>query len=165
MAIHYHVLLSKCGLEVNLGNMWVEDNNFFWSLCSNLSAPGAGCRFKRLTGRHDVQIYESDYKYFAARVKHRRAPQHSLSSMPVLSVSYLLDHSLFVHLISIWQKSWRSVIWPGEARCIYGGLNVDFFSPSQVGNLQISPHLLYINRFVLASCLVIIGIQHVFLAL
>ncbi|CAM6043458.1 unnamed protein product [Sphagnum compactum] len=41
--------------------------------------------FKRLTGRHDVQIYESDYKYFAARVKHRRAPQHSLSSMPVLS--------------------------------------------------------------------------------
>jgi hypothetical protein len=34
-----------------------------------------------------------------------------------------------------------------------------------VGNLQISPHLLYINRFVLASCLVIIGIQHVFLAL
>jgi hypothetical protein len=85
VAIHYHVLLSKCGLEVNLGNMWVEDNNFFWSLCSNLSAPGAGCRFKRLTGRHDVQIYESDYKYFAARVKHRRAPQHSLSSMPVLS--------------------------------------------------------------------------------
>jgi hypothetical protein len=84
VAIHYHVLLSKRGLEVNLGDMWVEDN-FFWSLCSNLCVPGAGCRFKRLTGRHDVQIYESDYKYFAARVKHRRAPQHSLSSMPVLS--------------------------------------------------------------------------------
>ncbi|CAK9272899.1 unnamed protein product [Sphagnum jensenii] len=42
--------------------------------------------FKRLTGRHDVQVCESDYKYFAARVKHRRAPQHSLSSLPVLSV-------------------------------------------------------------------------------
>ncbi|KAH9561653.1 hypothetical protein CY35_05G033600 [Sphagnum magellanicum] len=41
--------------------------------------------FKRLTGRHDVQVCESDYKYFAARVKHRRAPQHSLSSLPVLS--------------------------------------------------------------------------------
>ncbi|CAM6048386.1 unnamed protein product [Sphagnum compactum] len=41
--------------------------------------------FKCLTGRHDVQVCESDYKYFAARVKHRRAPQHSLSSLPVLS--------------------------------------------------------------------------------
>ncbi|XP_024376857.1 uncharacterized protein At2g02148 isoform X3 [Physcomitrium patens] len=38
--------------------------------------------FKRLTGRHEAQIYESDYKFFAARVKHRRAPQHSLASMP-----------------------------------------------------------------------------------
>lgn len=54
--------------------------------------------FKRLTGRHDVQVCESDYKFFAARVKHRRAPQHSLSSLPVLSViphSSLVDPSLF----------------------------------------------------------------------
>lgn len=54
--------------------------------------------FKRLTGRHDVQVCESDYKYFAARVKHRRAPQHSLSNLPVLSViphSSLVDPSLF----------------------------------------------------------------------
>ncbi|XP_024378787.1 uncharacterized protein At2g02148 isoform X3 [Physcomitrium patens] len=40
--------------------------------------------FKRLTGRHEAQIYESDYKYFAARVKHRRAPHHTLSSMTLL---------------------------------------------------------------------------------
>lgn len=40
--------------------------------------------FKRLTGRHEAQIYESDYKFFAARVKHRRAPQHTLSSMTMM---------------------------------------------------------------------------------
>lgn len=43
-------------------------------------------RFKRLTGRHDAQIYESDYKYFAARVKNRRTPQHNLSTITVLQV-------------------------------------------------------------------------------
>jgi pentatricopeptide repeat domain-containing protein 1 len=40
--------------------------------------------FKRLTGRHEAQIYESDYKFFAARVKHRRPPQHNLSSMSMM---------------------------------------------------------------------------------
>lgn len=46
-----------------------------------------GCRFKRLTGRHEAQIYESDYKYFAARAKQRRVPQHTLSSVTILQVS------------------------------------------------------------------------------
>lgn len=44
------------------------------------------CRFKRLTGRHEAQVYESDYKFFAARVKQRRNSQHALSTMTVLQV-------------------------------------------------------------------------------
>ncbi|KAJ7552587.1 hypothetical protein O6H91_06G061000 [Diphasiastrum complanatum] len=40
--------------------------------------------FKRLTGRHEALISERDYKFHCARAKHRRAPQHGLSSLPVL---------------------------------------------------------------------------------
>lgn len=61
-------------------------------------------RFKRLTGRHDAQIYESDYKYFAARVKNRRTPQHNLSTITALQVPpyvglLALGFELVLHMI------------------------------------------------------------------
>lgn len=54
-------------------------------------------RFKRLTGRHEARIYEQDYKFFAARVKHRR--QHTLSNMAVLPVTASSDYWILTCVI------------------------------------------------------------------
>eukprot|EP00249_Psilotum_nudum_P009341 c21866_g1_i1 orf=963-2363(+) len=40
--------------------------------------------FKRLTGRHEAEITERDYRFFSPRHKYRRAPQNTLANVATL---------------------------------------------------------------------------------
>ena len=46
-------------------------------------------RFKRLTGRNEIAISASDYKFYSPRHKFRRAASVSLSNIPDIPVSMM----------------------------------------------------------------------------